>query len=1399
MPIIPFRTLGQLIGNTLYFNTEPERNDRFWNTEGDVPSGTRFISDGENLSPEVANRPLVALATDINDLDWVILREYALQAEHDFISSGTSGSTDPIILPSERILVQVGDAGGGGGANPRDTFYIVDAQTGQIAKNNDGTEVYVTSVERVSDATNLLTQRSDLWEGADQSASLALLQADLNKVSIVSQTNITEFGRDYISVAPSTPFGSVEPGDVVEIYDVSPKTGKENNDGVYAVRAKIDNSTLQLIPFYRAHNPIVFSSSTNGPLPLPSADPSIELNELSPAGSGVFGHCRVWYNAKFLRDIQVYTNVDLQAGEYIIKYGVSAQLPAAADAFLSQGFRERGAEFGTQSYSGTMQDVIERLIWNPDETNRQWDSWSVTEVQSLYSVNTNLRDISLQGGYDHDSYGAGNTNQKGSGRKIEADAGPVEITVNPSWGSGGMTGVYVDSDVNGTASFVARVGSSAAVRNAGAIFMSPSSGYSMETRAGTDIIEVTTGSSLAWVRQRSDTGDGICGPNPMLISIAYSTSTTNADAGLYYIESVNDSASPKELTVRALDASAPSFSGEVFAGNILSAAVSNLWYTDTNTYAGVTVDLATSHLSNSAGVNIVVDRTNLYADPFVISSNTYSVFGTRNLAKMLSANSQGHLSVGGVTELYESYDTERHSILYVGNSEQQTQTDPLTFVRVTMGEVTDPGNWSGFVMEFPRNFVYGGNPSPPFDGMSLRTQWYSDAPALYADYHLTLEAISNRVEEQTGSAKFLNLIENGPWSNPTDPLGSDYYIELFSYHSGVRGLYRVSNVVDDVTLELEDVYTGVPANFGGSLLSCRGRLYARDCVLRASVNDSPYEIDYVHLKVPSQLALNGRDARGINIHVYDPSTDGVGINLYGTDLKNTTDLCRGSLLYVTADYAGGGIGAAVVFEDQPTTDIETLLKIKESSGSSLTNEILERTSNGNYVKMVRSSVDQVSFRSVNSSYAAVESRYYFPRRSDQGTEFSLLSLGASQGTFGIGNLFGFSAYLTVYGDTSTEAGNIEAGPDTVNVRFATIGNEEGPRRSAVPSGSDDLPLTDSGIYPFWGGVRSQIERAVPIPTIGYDNIGTHTRVWGQGSSLTALTLSGSGVGDYLRMPILANSGDMIAGLRFSGWHGSGADTMYYSLLRYYPYMSVGFDDDLGFTNNDIVKPVWVRSGTATNTMSYTFVSTSVHPLEVALPHIVLGSGRISCWVPPLYTFTVSLGVASNQFVFRFSAVAILDQYAAATGVLQNIDTLVNNTYLEDGIIPHVVTDTYYPQLNIPFLGDYLTITGGDYQGSYPIVGAGIVNDGGVDYLDITVLSTGLSVTAVPVTYPTAGLIMSLLNPCAYTQLEVQSTCPDPYNARVYPGVCLTRVYNDVGAGGYPASISTTPWPRPILP
>jgi len=925
MPIIPFRTLGQLIGNTLYFNTDPDRNDRYWNTEGEVPIGTRFISDGENLSPEVANRPLVALGTDVSDLDWVTQREYAVQAESPFTTTGTEGNTVPIYFANDRIFVQRGD----GATDPRDTFYIANTDTGQLAKNDDGTEIYVTSVESTA-GFDLLISDSISWEAATQALSLVNFIADGNKPpEIVSANNVTEFGRDYLSVAPAAPFGAVEAGDLVVITDTAPKLGHESNDGLFTVREKLDDSTLQLIPFFRAHNPIVLSSSTNGPLPLASADPSIELSELSP---GVFGHCYVYYNTMFLHGIRILTNVDIKAGDYILKHGVSAQFPMAPDSMLKQGFLERTTAFNTQSYSGTMQDVIERLVWNPEESNQQWNDWHVLDMQSLWTVNLNLRDIGLQGAYDHNSYGAGNIYQKGSGRQFIADAGPTEITVTPSWGYGVMSGLEVLDGGSGVVGLGLTAGTTAGDHATPLLMYNPSvSSYSMETAIGSNYIKVDTIEALTFLRQDSTTGDGVSGPQPHIVRIPYETTSENADAGLYYVDYVDDGVAPKQVYVKSLDGSTPTFAGYSWSGQFHRVSVSNMWYVRASTYAGEVVNIANTPLGVDIGIHVIADVANSAGRPIGITGSEYSVWGTQELAYMLRTNSMGHMHLGGVTESYYSSDYTIDTVLTIGNSNQAVGDDPLSYLRLTMAEINTTGNISGLVGEYPYRFAYGGDNTPPFDGAAFRTQWHS--PAAPVEFHLELEARLNYVKEVTGTAKFLTLFNETPWSLPTDPEGSDFYIELFSQYTGVRGIFKIISIGSDVKLTLGDALTGAEASFGGTDLACRGRIFTRDCVIRAVTDYASADMDYIHIKVPSTLGASSRPARGLQMSVYDPYLYGGGIRIEGKDLRNTGTSSQGSLVYIEADYNGGGLGTGVKLTAGSNTWLTSLMEIDTYNGN----------------------------------------------------------------------------------------------------------------------------------------------------------------------------------------------------------------------------------------------------------------------------------------------------------------------------------------------------------------------------------------------------------------------------------------------------------------------------------
>lgn len=1396
MPIIPFRTLGQLIGNTLYFNTEPDRNDRYWNTEGEVPTGTRFISDGENLSPEVANRPLMALATDINDLDWVIQREYAVQTQADITSIGTLGVTTPIVLGADRVFIQ----NGGGSTDPRDVFYIVDASTGQIAKNNDGTEVYVTAVESITGATDLTSPNSAAWEGADQATTLANFVADLDKPVAISATfSVSEFGRDYISVAPSAPFAAVEPGDLVVITDTAPKLGYESNDGLFTIREKVDDSTLRLIPFFRSHNPVIFSSSTNGPLPLLPADPSIELSELAP---GVFGYVTVYYNTTFSRGINVRTNVDLDAGTYVIKYGKSARMPYDPDMLLSQGFFERTVPFGTQSYSGRTQDIIERIVWNPLESTRQWDDWDASLVQSLYTVNLDIRNITLQAGYDHNSLGAGNTYQKGSGREIVADAGPVDITVSPSWGYGAMSGITVRGGNQNTVC-AELIGGSVIADYQTPLLIESRSGsvYTLATIDGTNIVEVDTVDDLSWMVSDANSGDAKRGPNPHIIRIPYGTSTEDPNAGLYFVSVLDNVSIPKQLSVIAMDGSTPTFSGvTTWVDYIYHSSVSSLWYVRGETYATLAVDM-TDSTANNEGLLVITDENSEDPYPFVIAGKEYSQFGTHNLTRMADFNSKGHLSLGGVKEVYESPRDSLHTILSIGDRFQAIPVSPLTHIRCSLAETAGAGNRSGAAFEFPWTHTPGVDPLAPFDGLSLRTHWFSDS--IGVDFHLTLTAQNDWV--QASGTQFTTLLSptTATWSLPTDSYGSDYYIELFSSDSSVSGLYRISTVASPTVLVLEDTRTGAPANFGISPVDCFGRIYARDFVLRAVTDYEDADLDYVHIKVPSPDGTY--IARGAQIHVYDPTLDGTAIRIDGKDLRNLGSYSTGSLVHVSADYDSGGTADAVRLETGTSANLRSLLYVDANfnggdgvvitgGSSTFMRSLLELTdvgsmdallhisratstaieietdNTGTIINLVRgdgTSLYRVSKPTLGTSKLEVDI-ITAPELSQSSTTYGKIELADDYLYYGLNGAEAFSSFAPATGVATNAVPlylNKVDGSERVLVEFEK--DIEGTRRNASPVkfGNTTVTLTYTDLFPFSSGYRSHVERAVPIPLLGYSEFssGTHDDPWirdDENDSYRPRLGAMAGIPKNLLLPIETPPGALFTGYRLPAITTSGDHVANFYVRREFPMMNfVGYADIGAINDPNIAYSVGEDGGS--------YYAAKTETIGAALQLVEFQSELVAgypSWVPQMADPTVS-NVSSNRWKFTF-----------------DIGDLTGAVLIRDNVVAHNFTGNL-SSLNIPFMGDYLyVISDENIAGLYPILVVG----GSSTNVEITVFTTSTFVSGA---HTALASVPAIVNPLSKLCLMVITE----YNeVRIYPGMAHVQMYNDATPGGFPFRSHTFP-------
>ena len=380
MPVIPFRTIGQLIGNTLYYNTEPPANVRF-PSEPAPPTGTRFISDGENVIPEVANRPFVALATDMGHMDFITQgierASYGYEQIFNVAAAATIGNTTPIPITS-RVCVNDGV----NEATKAGIIQIVKFNTGAPPMLDDGTEVVVDVMQRPSPVLKNLAVQSDLWEGATPADARTAFLLAADTVELVAELNIQSFSRDSITISdPGSDWVNYATvGDLVEIYDTLPVGAAASNDGIYVIRAMgPDPNEYQIAPFQQAHHPIIFSTNTNIP------------SELTDLGGSIFGRVKLWYNGYFLGGaegtpigVEITTNVDLPDDTaYVILARSPRNLAARYQSILDAEKVHKGALWAAGwTRDGYVRNIIKQIIWGA--TPAQWDD--LTGIQSLETL-----------------------------------------------------------------------------------------------------------------------------------------------------------------------------------------------------------------------------------------------------------------------------------------------------------------------------------------------------------------------------------------------------------------------------------------------------------------------------------------------------------------------------------------------------------------------------------------------------------------------------------------------------------------------------------------------------------------------------------------------------------------------------------------------------------------------------------------------------------------------------------------------------------------------------------------------------------------------------------------------------------------------------------------------------
>lgn len=418
MPVIPFRTIGQLIGNTLYYNTEPPANVRF-PSEPAPPSGTRFISDGENVIPEVANRPIVALATNMAHMDYItqVLDRASFGYEQlvNVPAAATIGNTTPIEVPA-RICVNDGlDS-----ATKVGIIQIVKLSSGAQPMLDDGTEVYVENILRPSPILANLGVDSSAWEGTTPADARTNFIASGTGIELVGQLDIKAFSRDTITISdPGSDWVNyANVGDIVEIYDTSPIAPATSNNGLYIIRAADHAShEYQIAPFQQEHHPIIFSTDYN--------------NELNDLGGVVFGHVKLHYNGYFLggaagtpTGISVQTNVDLPDDEdYVLLGRYPRSLADRYQNILDSSLVQEKAIWGDGwSADGYIQHVIKQIIWGA--TPAQWDD--LTGIMSLETLSAGTAG-GLQSAYDYSKAGLG---APGDTMILADSAGPLVIELD---------------------------------------------------------------------------------------------------------------------------------------------------------------------------------------------------------------------------------------------------------------------------------------------------------------------------------------------------------------------------------------------------------------------------------------------------------------------------------------------------------------------------------------------------------------------------------------------------------------------------------------------------------------------------------------------------------------------------------------------------------------------------------------------------------------------------------------------------------------------------------------------------------------------------------------------------------------------------------------------------------